>query len=45
MSFTIYDASVPVFVSTLTNMRAWLDKAAGEKATRRRWSRRAWSRT
>ncbi len=30
MSFTIYDASVPVFASTLTNMRAWLDKAAGE---------------
>lgn len=31
MSFTIYDASVPVFASTLRNMRAWLDKAAGEK--------------
>ena len=30
MSFTIYDASVPVFVSMLTNMRAWLDKAAAE---------------
>jgi len=30
MSFSIYDASVPVFVSTLKNMRAWLDKAAGE---------------
>ena len=30
MSFTIYDASVPVFVSTLRNMLAWLDKAAGE---------------
>jgi len=30
MSFTIYDASVPVFVNTLMNMRAWLDKAAGE---------------
>lgn len=30
MSFTIYDASAPVFVSTLKNMRAWLDKAAGE---------------
>ena len=27
MSFTIYDASVPVFVNTLKNMRAWLDKA------------------
>jgi len=30
MSFTIYDASAPVFVNTLGNMRAWLDKAAGE---------------
>lgn len=30
MSFDIYDASVPVFVSTLTNMRGWLDKAAAE---------------
>lgn len=30
MSFTIYDGSVPVFVSMLTNMRAWLDKAASE---------------
>ena len=30
MSFTIYDSSVPVFASTLKNMRAWLDKAAGE---------------
>ena len=30
MSFTIYDSSVPVFVNTLKNMRAWLDKAAGE---------------
>lgn len=28
MSFGIYDASVPVFVNGLTNMRAWLDKAA-----------------
>jgi len=31
MSFTIYDASAPVFVSTLKNMRAWLDKAAEER--------------
>jgi len=31
MSFTVYDASAPVFVATLRNMRAWLDKAAGEK--------------
>lgn len=30
MSFTLYDASAPVFVVTLKNMRAWLDKAAGE---------------
>jgi hypothetical protein len=31
MSFGIYDASVPVFVNALTNMRGWLDKAAQEK--------------
>ena len=31
MSFTLYDASAPVFVSMLKNMRAWLDKAAAEK--------------
>ena len=28
MSFGIYDASVPVFVNSLTNMRGWLNKAA-----------------
>jgi uncharacterized protein len=32
MSFTIYDASVPVFANALTSMRAWLDKAAAEKS-------------
>ena len=31
MSFNLYDASVPVFVNALTDMRAWLDKAAAEK--------------
>jgi len=31
MSFGMYEASVPVFVNSLTNMRAWLDKAASEK--------------
>ena len=31
MSFGIYDASVPLFVRSLTDMRAWLDKAASEK--------------
>ena len=31
MSFTLYDASAPVFVTMLKNMRAWLDKAAAEK--------------
>ena len=31
MSLTMYDASVPVFVAALTNMRAWLDKAAAER--------------
>lgn len=30
MSFTIYDASAPVFTAALTNMQAWLDKALGE---------------
>jgi hypothetical protein len=32
MSFGIFEASVPVFVKSLTNMRAWLDKAAAEKS-------------
>ncbi len=32
MSFGVYDASVPIFVNSLTNMRAWLDKAAEEKS-------------
>lgn len=32
MSFGMYDASVPVFVNSLTNMRDWLDKAAEEKS-------------
>lgn len=32
MSFGMWDASVPVFVNSLTNMRAWLDKAAQEKS-------------
>ena len=27
MSLTMYDASAPVFVNALSNMRAWLDKA------------------
>ena len=31
MDFNIWTASVPVFVNTLTDMRAWLDKAATEK--------------
>jgi uncharacterized protein len=31
MGFGIYEASVPVFVNALTNMRNWLDKAAQEK--------------
>lgn len=30
MTFSLYDASVPVFVNTLRDMRAWLDKAAAE---------------
>ena len=28
MSFGIYEASAPIFINALTNMRAWLDKAA-----------------
>lgn len=31
MTFSMYDASVPVFVNALTNMRSWLDKAVAEK--------------
>jgi hypothetical protein len=31
MSFGMWEASVPIFVNTLTNMREWLDKAAQEK--------------
>src|SRR5438477_9440276 len=27
MSFTVYEASAPVFVAALTTMSAWLDKA------------------
>ena len=30
MSFSMWNASVPVFVNSLTDMRAWLDKAASE---------------
>ena len=31
MSFGMWNASVPMFVNSLTNMRGWLDKAAQEK--------------
>lgn len=31
MSIGMWSASVPVFVNSLTNMRAWLEKAAQEK--------------
>lgn len=31
MTFSIYDASAPVFINSLSNMRAWLDKAAATK--------------
>jgi len=31
MSFTLYDASAPIFVASLKNMSAWLDKAAAEQ--------------
>jgi hypothetical protein len=32
MNFTIYDASAPIFVASLRDMKAWLDKAAAEKS-------------
>lgn len=32
MSFGMWEASVPMFVNSLTNMRDWLDKAANEKS-------------
>ncbi|MBA3678247.1 MAG: DUF1993 domain-containing protein [Sphingosinicella sp.] len=31
MTFSIYDASAPLFVNGLADMRQWLDKAAAEK--------------
>ena len=31
MSFGMWNASVPMFVNSLTNMHGWLDKAAQEK--------------
>lgn len=31
MSLTIHEASAPVFIRSLRNMRSWLDKAAAEK--------------
>ena len=31
MSFTLYQAAAPVFINSLQDMRAWLDKAAAEK--------------
>ena len=30
MSFSIYEASAPVFTASLTNIQAWLDKAVAE---------------
>ncbi|QAY78214.1 DUF1993 family protein [Sphingosinicella sp. BN140058] len=32
MTFSIYEASAPLFVRSLRDMRGWLDKAADEKA-------------
>lgn len=32
MSFGMWEASVPIFLSTLKDMRDWLDKAAQEKS-------------
>lgn len=31
MTFSLYDASVPLFANALADMRAWLDKAAAER--------------
>lgn len=31
MSFGMFEASVPIFVKSLADMRAWLDKAAAER--------------
>lgn len=31
MSFSIYDASAPLFTASLKNMKLWLDKAEAEK--------------
>lgn len=31
VSFGMWEASAPVFVNSLTNMREWLNKAAEEK--------------
>ena len=33
MSFTIYDASAPVFTRAMTNLQSWLDKAIAEGKT------------
>ena len=33
MSFTLYDASAPVFINAMTNIQAWLDKAVAEGKT------------
>jgi hypothetical protein len=33
MSFTLYEASAPVFVRSMTSMKAWLDKALAEGKT------------
>jgi hypothetical protein len=32
MTFSLHDASVPLFINSLRNMSAWLDKAAAEKS-------------
>jgi hypothetical protein len=32
MTFSIYDASAPVFINALTSMKLWLDKALSEKS-------------
>lgn len=32
MTISMYDASIPLLVNTLTNMSAWLDKAAAQKS-------------
>lgn len=39
MSFGMWEASVPMFVNSLADMRGWIDKAAEEKVESELWKR------